>query len=291
MVRIWDTVRDRKNNAQLNSCLLLIATFSQNVSFHILGDMMTGCGEGMFMPDVETEDKINLLIRGHYYGHPNQKRAIVDQDPRQCTWYNPSVPNDNYTSPLILMPSSTDGILEYRADYFDGQLRGNLITSKYSGGLYRVILTPDGRSVIPQSNPPIALKIGMQGLSVAQAPDGTLIETRLVSNSLYYHKPIENNPVYNATLRVNAVFPHRGSRSGGYRLTLYGRNFDTTVAATVGGQICSVFRETISPIRFQCLLPAGNGGTVDIAVQGTAGNYTFARGFRYVAGPAASQRP
>jgi hypothetical protein len=121
-----------------------------NMSSNI-GDMMTGCDDGMFMPDVETEDKINVLIRGSYYGHPNKKRAIVDNDPRQYAWQNPSVPNRNYTFPLFLMPSSTDGIMEYWADYFDGQLRGNLITSKYSGGPYRDILTQDGRSVIPKA--------------------------------------------------------------------------------------------------------------------------------------------
>jgi IPT/TIG domain len=254
--------------------------------------MMTGCDDGMFTPDVSTEDKINLLTRFNYYGHPNAKRAKVDNDPRQCTWQNPTTSihdANNYTPPLILMPSSTGGIIEYQADYFDGQLRGNLITSKYTGGLYRVILRDDGRSVIPQSNPPIALKIGAQGLSVVQAPDGTLIETRLVSNSLYYHKPIENNPVYNATLRVNAVYPRRGHRRGGYLITIYGRNFDTTVSAMVGTSSCLVQQDTVSPIRFRCILPpAGSGGsagssvTVDIQVRGTAGTYTFLRSFRYV---------
>jgi IPT/TIG domain len=248
--------------------------------------MMTGCDESKFVPDVETDDKLNILVRGNYYGHPNAKRAKVDNDPRQCVWHDPLTRNNSYTAPLLLMPSSTDGITEYQADYFDGQLRGNLITSKYTGGLYRVILRADGLSVIPQSVPPIALGIGGKGLSVTQAPDGTLIETRLVSNALYYHKPLERNLSFNSTLRVNAVFPRRGHKLGGYPITIYGNNFDATVTVLFGNENCLRI-SALSPIRFQCLVPPVSGGgslTVDIQVRGSSGSYIFSRGFRYVSG-------
>ena len=119
---------------------------------------MTGCGPTQFMPAVETSDKINLLEKGKYYGMPNAKRAAADNDTRQCVWQNPTGPGtSSFTAPLIIMPSSTDGIIEYQADHFDGQLRGNLIASKYLDGLYRVILTPDGLGVVSQSVPPIPL--------------------------------------------------------------------------------------------------------------------------------------
>ena len=106
---------------------------------------MTGCGPNQWIPAVETGDKINLLVQGNYYGAPNAKRAAVHNDTRQCVWRDTTGPStSSFTAPLIIMPSSTDGIIEYQADHFDGQLRGNLITFKYTGGLFRVILTLDG---------------------------------------------------------------------------------------------------------------------------------------------------
>jgi glucose/arabinose dehydrogenase len=93
--------------------------------------MMTGCNPGKFIAAVETADKINLLQKGKFYGQPNAKRAAVDNDPRQCVWQHPSTPTSaNFTGPLLMMKSSTNGIIEYEADSFDGQLRGNLIASK-----------------------------------------------------------------------------------------------------------------------------------------------------------------
>lgn len=46
-------------------------------------------------------------------------------------------------------------------------MRGNLIYSKYKDPLHRVILTADGRGVIPQSNPPTEL-VGDNTLDVTQ---------------------------------------------------------------------------------------------------------------------------
>lgn len=46
-------------------------------------------------------------------------------------------------------------------------MRGNLIYSKYKDPLHRVILTADGRGVIPQSDPPIKL-VGDHTLDVTQ---------------------------------------------------------------------------------------------------------------------------
>ena len=164
-----------------------------------------GCG-GQFIADVETEDKINLLVAGKYYGHPNAKRAAVHNDTRQCVWRSPTSQSDaSYNNPLIIMKSSTDGIIEYQADHFGKQMRGNLIASKYTAGLFRVILSADGQTVISQSNPPLTMQLGDQGLDVTQAPNGNLIKVRLGSN-----------------LCANAVFPCRGGVAYSIALTGYG---------------------------------------------------------------------
>ena len=239
---------------------------------------MTGCGPTQFIPGVDTEDKINLLVQGKYYGSPNAKRAAKDNDTRQCVWRDPTGPStSSFTAPLILMKSSTDGIIEYQADHFDGQLRGNLITSKYTDGLFRVILTPDGLAVAPESVPPIPL-VGDDGLSVTQAPNGNLIDVRLGTNSLYYHKP---NEAPTTALKVKAVFPQRGGQAGGNKLSVYGINFGASPIVTVGGKNCSVLPKSATMI--ECTVPGGSG-TVNVIVSSSAGTYTFQKGYRYITG-------
>ena len=122
------------------------------------GDMMTGCQPGESKPDVTEGDKINLLVKGGYYGTPNRIRALATNDTRQCVWrsqYEPS--GEGYTAPILNTLSSTDGLIEFHGDHFEKQLRGNLIAAKYQGSLLRIILTPNGRGVIPQSDPAILL--------------------------------------------------------------------------------------------------------------------------------------
>jgi IPT/TIG domain len=240
--------------------------------------MMAGCGAGQFIPDVQTEDKINLLIKGKFYGHPNAKRAAAQNDPRQCYWHSANSPSDaSYTAPLIIMSSSTDGIIEYQADHFDGQLRGNLIAAKYGGGLKRVILTSDGLGVIPESDPALPV-VGDGGLSVTQAPDGTLIEVRYPQNTVFYNKPSEATTT---ALKVNSVFPRRGGLAGGTKLSVYGVNFSANSTVKVGSSNCPVVSTTATKIV--CTLPGGSG-TVDIVVTGSAGTYTFKKGYRYIKG-------
>jgi len=130
--------------------------------------MLLGC-DGEQIGDVEEEDKvcwlsswifysvlyvypmltplfslcfiqINLIEKGKYYGHPNPKRG--EKDSRQCTWRSSNEPSDGeYTAPLVKVQSSTDGIIEFKSDAFDGQLRGNLIGTCTL--FYECVRTPD----------------------------------------------------------------------------------------------------------------------------------------------------
>jgi glucose/arabinose dehydrogenase len=242
------------------------------------GVLSTGCGVNDFAPESTVKDELNLIKKGGYYGSPNRKRAAVTGDPRQCVYYPPQTTSTSgYTAPLMSLASSTNGIIEYEADHFGGQLRGNLIASKYTDGLFRIILGPDGESVIPQSNPALPL-VGDDGLDVTQAPDGSLIEVRLPTKNIVIHKP--NEPP-TAELRVNAVFPRRGGNAGGYLLAVYGVNFSADATVTIGGTACAIQTKTNSKIT--CTVPGGQG-TVDVIVSGTSGSYTFKRAFRYITG-------
>ena len=244
------------------------------------GDMMTGCGPGEFKPDVTEGDKINLLKKGGYYGAPNRVRALTDNDPRQCVWRSQFDPSGNgYTAPILKTTSSTDGLIEFSSDHFNRQLRGNLIAAKYQGSLYRIVLAPDGKSVIPQSDPYIELTEDVDALDVTQAPDGTLISTSLDRNALYFHKPIE---APTTQLRVLSVFPQRGGQGGGNNLQIYGVNFNNPTTVTVGGRNCAV--TSFLTTKIVCTMPGGTG-TVDIVVEGgNKQSYTFQRGYRYVTG-------
>lgn len=256
---------------------------------------MAGCGDGMSVPDAKTEDELNVLIRGEYYGHPNRIRAITDNDQRQCFWKDTTVDSEVvngkvvYRKPLLTMPSSVGGIMEYAADYFDRQLRYNLIVVKYSSTISRIILRPDGLGVIPQSIPAIALGIGGQGLSLTQAPDGTIIDIRYPVSAVHYHKAIEEPTT---VLKVHAVFPRRGPAAGGYLLNVFGVNLDSAITVEIvdpgkGAVECPVV-SILSSRKLTCTMPPGDRGTtVNIRVTSTptkGETYQFLRGFRYITG-------
>jgi len=165
------------------------------------GSMKKSCN-GQQISDVEQDDKINLIVKNGYYGHPNPKRA--ESDSRQCVWRSWTDPSDgSYNAPFLRVPSSTDGIVEFKSDAFDGQLRGNLIgknidgvsllcaeamvfrcafvldintdvlleshsaVSKYNSAIYRVILTNGGTATSTEHMNPIKLA-GGKGLDVTQ---------------------------------------------------------------------------------------------------------------------------
>ena len=249
------------------------------------GDMKVGCGPSDLLTDQQREDKLVRVSKDNYYGHPNPKRATYHNDPRQCVWRNPTEPTSrNYQAPLGVVQSSAAGIIEYQADHFNGQLRGNLIHVKYKGKLLRTVLSENGLSANPLTLPGLSL-VGTAGLDVAQAPNGNLIEARYIRNELYVSRPVEATT---SRLRVGAVFPTRGSVAGGSPLRIYGDNFGTSASSitiTIGGSACPMVNGFVVSTKYiQCTLPGKTQGVYDIVVTGIAGEYTFAKGYRYLRG-------
>jgi len=161
-------------------------------------------------------------------------------------------------------------------------MRGNLIYSKYTSKLYRVILRADGKSVIPQSDPPIGL-VGKKGLGLTQAPDGSLVQVQYSVAEVWAFQP---NEASSDGLKVNAVFPRRGPSAGGSTLTIYGNNFTSTKKGrtpkvSVGSSNCQV--KSFSANEIKCTLPGGSG-TVDITVEVDKKPYTFRKGYRFITG-------
>jgi hypothetical protein len=255
--------------------------------------MKTGCGAGQQVPDKFELDKVNRIQRGKYYGHPNSIRASVLGDSRQCVWRSAYEASDsNYEAPLMSVDSSTDGIIEWSTNHFLGQLRYNLILSKYTGALYRVILNTAGTAVIPESKNAILIfnklgkSVGWNGLDVAQSPSGTLAEVRYVSNAIYFHKPVETA---SSDLYVHGVYPRRGRVSGGLILKVYGRNFvGGVITVAVGGQSCPT--RSVSASLIECTLPSGSG-QVDVIVTNGSTSSTFEKGFKYITGTKGTPSP
>lgn len=230
-------------------------------------------------PDPFEKDELNLLEKGGYYGSANRKRGQTD--PRQCKWRSNTSPSDEeYTAPIALLESSTDGIIEFQSDHFFGQLRGNLILGRYKGGLYRAELSSDGRSVL--RNPSMFNKNG--GLTLTQGPDGTLFVVKNDEGKVIYLSPDES--VASLGVDVKSVFPRRGPQEGGSLLTIYGDKLDALgrPTVTVGGMVCPL-SGPVSASKLTCRLPSGTG-TVDIVVSSGEQSDTFERGYRYIRGTA-----
>lgn len=179
------------------------------------------------------------------------------------------------------LASSTDGLIEFQSDHFGGQLRGDLILSKFKDSLFRVILNEDGTGVHPSMDGAIELQ-GDDGLDVTQAPNGVLIDARFDVDSCYYFEPIEP---FTTAMEIKSVFPRRGSFKGGSKISIYGVNFaKATPLVIVGGKPCTG-AVRISSRKIQCTLPAHTAGsTVNIKV--TLGTQTdsFIKGYRYIKG-------
>jgi IPT/TIG domain/Glucose / Sorbosone dehydrogenase len=231
------------------------------------GKMATSCGPVQFLPGIKDADELNLIVRNGWYGHPNHKRAQTD--PRQCVWRGTTVASDSeYTAPLMTLRSSTDGVIEFDSNHFSGALRHNLIVSKYKDGLFRIILSSDGNSVVSNSKPAISLA-GDNGLAVTQAPNGNLIDARYNTNECYVYIP-EEPPT--TALQIFSIFPRRGGLVGGSTVTIYGANFvpqpSFAVEVFVGGSPCTnvVVVNSANSI-LKCKLPTSSSiGSKDVVV-------------------------
>lgn len=247
------------------------------------GRMMTNCNGGSII-DTPEYDKINLIEKGKYYGYPNHIRGKKDK--KQCIWHSIDEQSTNeYTAPLIKMLPSTDGIIEWQTNHFDGQLRYNLITSKYSGPLYRIILNSEGTNVIEASKPAIQL-VGSQGLDVTQGPDGTLIELRYGLSQIWYHKPIETkNFIKDRKINILSIYPRRGNQVGGQLITIYGTNFFGKLNIQFGKNINNCLIQSTTTTKIICKIPGSIPGQVDVIITSdTTGSTTYANGFRYIKG-------
>jgi glucose/arabinose dehydrogenase len=101
------------------------------------------------------DDYLNRVVKGGYYGHPNDKRCewalnganpTSGTDPSQVSAYPVGVqPDRNFRGAAYRFGAhySPDGAIEYRSSAFGGALRGKLLVTRYSAGDDIIALTPN----------------------------------------------------------------------------------------------------------------------------------------------------
>ncbi len=127
-----------------------------------------------------------------------------------------------FVPPLGLLESSTNGIIEYTANTFEGQLRGDLLLSKLSWGktgeLSKAKLSKNGEFLT--EGPAPFLKDS--SLSIVMGPFGEVIMPKYVGKKIVAFVPKDAT---HEALRVLAVTPRRGPRGGVNPVLITGNGF------------------------------------------------------------------
>lgn len=227
------------------------------------GDMSTSCTTHELLEGENLDDKLGKVLEGKYAGHPNRNRGR--KDPQQCRFRYPTEPSEgNYQAPIALFESSTNGVIEYTANTFGGELKGDILCSKYStqdsaGKVFRVRLNAQGD-----------LRAGpdelwaSSGLSITMSPWGHILMPRV-----YKAEIMMLTPQYTVGIlpMFTAVMPFRGPRAGGNVVLVTGENLGSGPTALFGDEECVSVSEIAADGRsFKCEVPAGRGG-VQVSVK------------------------
>ena len=105
-----------------------------------------------------------------YYGHPNPLRGefVLNRGPEDVTNYPATVtPDANYRGSAydFEFNKSPNGVIEYRSNAENGNLRGALLVCRYSGGSDIMALVPGGAN-----GDIVATKVGIPGFSGFRDP-------------------------------------------------------------------------------------------------------------------------
>lgn len=248
---------------------------TDNGSNEGFGNFMIDC-QGTSIPSKDRPDKLHKVQRGKCHGHPNLTRGRRGA-PAECAFEDARC-----VKPLFnkLQPS-TNGVLEYRANLFEGKLKGNLFLAKFSdtsgksGRLTRVQLDNDGDLT---SNGVTNSFFADSGLSIVQGPRGEMIMSRVKKSSILVLHPVCDKP--DATYLI-AVHPNRGPASGGHRVLVSGFRFGTTPTAQFGERECTDV-VVINNDSFTCVTPPGKpNDQVKVVVEGKTGENFPTKGSDY----------
>lgn len=229
------------------------------------GNRSTSCTTSDQISPYHSDDRIGKITKGRFGGHANRNRGR--DDPIECVWRNPfENATNNFQPPIATTESSTDGIIEYTADLFGGQLKGDLMASKFStnaemntGRVFRLQLNEEGNL-----KGDVDSLWEASGLSLVMSPWGDLLMPMLYENRVMALSPVYKS---NKVGRLIAVSPFRGPKGGGNEVLVTGSRLGTGTVALFDGEPCTDVKES-SDTSFKCTVPAGPGGTsVQVALR------------------------
>jgi glucose/arabinose dehydrogenase len=205
-------------------------------------------------PDPGAPDEVNLVVDGAYYGHPNRNRGVSDD--RQNVYRGPTEPSSgDLAQALVTLPSSTNGITEFRSAVLGGAYWGALVAQRWGGETFLVRLSDDGRSVRSVATMPFELP----GLDVVTAPGGAILGIDFNGNAVWIARPEPAGPIGSA---VYDVFPDRLYAAQANPVLISGTGFSPGLRVTIGHAQLRV--EQVSPTRIRAIVPA-QAGEIDLA--------------------------
>lgn len=227
------------------------------------GDRSLSCTTHEKLEGGNLADELLKVVHGKYAGHPNRNRGR--KDPRQCVFRAPDETSDEfYEGPVATFESSTDGIIEYTANTFQGQLKGDLLCSKFTtdestGKVFRVQLNEDGNA----RSSPSELWLS-SGLSMTMSPYGDLLMARVFKKEILVLSPVTRPGVLP---EFRAVLPFRGPSAGGNWVMVTGERLGAGATATFDGVGCSATEAVSDDKRsFMCQVPAARKAGAKVKV-------------------------
>jgi glucose/arabinose dehydrogenase len=231
-------------------------------------------------PDPFDKDEVVLVEYDGYYGSPNRNRGRYD--PRQNVYRNgtePSIPGE-FTQTMILLGPSLDGVDEYRARTFQGQLRGTLGAQKLGSYAYRITLGSGGDKIT--SAVPLTLWSGALGLEML--PGGAVCAIAQGLNYLRIFMPDDLSAV---GLKVHDVTPWRGPETGGTPFVIAGVGFAAGNTQVFFDGVPATLT-SVSPTRIRGATPAHlghDGELVDVEVVVQGASVVLAEAYRFLYSP------
>jgi N-acetylneuraminic acid mutarotase len=232
-------------------------------------------------PDGDDNDTLNLILEGHYYGHPNRNRGRYDD--RQNVYHDnseASIPGV-FTQGLGIFLPSVNGIDEYRAQTFNGSMRGELIFQKWNGSTYRIKLTEDGRGISSTLLVPAAI----DGLDIVCSPGGALIGMDYTDNEIVVAKPVD---ISAAGTKAFDIFPWRAPASGGTPFVIGGTGFAALSNTVVSIGSSNAVLTYVSTNRIRGIIPSNPAPTadfLDLTVTSGGNETIISNAFRYLPEP------
>ena len=244
-----------------------------------LGASSTGpASEG---PDPDDLDTVNYVVEGDYYGHPNRNRGRADA--RQNVYYDTvaaSIPA-TFHQALFDTTSSTNGIDEYRAQTFNGAMRGQLIIQKWNGPTRRVELSGDGSQSLGVTD----LNVSLGSLDVTAGPGGVLIGADFSAGKLVLARPSDAAAT---GVTVYDIFPWRAPTSGGHSFVIGGSGFGTLASTSVTIDGVAATLTAVSSTRIHGVVPpraSAPAGLVNVVVSVDAESRLLPSAFQYLTAP------